>query len=73
MTEALQLWKNLAGKGDEAPEDQKASSNGRHIVFIFVHVNFLFSKKSFRIIVSFLVIFEIKRIANPLRRQKRKT
>lgn len=39
MTEALQLWKNIAGKGDGAPEDQKASSHGRHIVFIFVHVS----------------------------------
>ncbi|XP_024018608.1 microtubule-associated protein TORTIFOLIA1 [Morus notabilis] len=27
MTEALQLWKKIAGKGDGAPEDQKASSH----------------------------------------------
>lgn len=43
MTEALQLWKKIAGKGeDEDPDDQKASSRGRHVytyIFIFIHMN----------------------------------
>ena len=31
MTEALQLWKNIAGKGDGSPDDSKPISGGRHI------------------------------------------
>ena len=29
MTEALQLWKKVAGKGDGVADDQKAKSHGK--------------------------------------------
>lgn len=31
MTEALQLWKKIAGKGDGSPDESKPLSGGRHI------------------------------------------
>lgn len=30
MTEALQQWKKIAGKGDGASEDPKAASHGQY-------------------------------------------
>lgn len=30
MTEALQLWMKIAGKGDGSSDDQKALSHGRN-------------------------------------------
>ena len=42
MTEALQLWKKIAGKGgDGDPEDKKSSNPGGYIVlFSFIHYVF---------------------------------
>lgn len=34
MTEALQLWKMIAGKGDGDPNDQKGSSHGKLVVYL---------------------------------------
>lgn len=38
MTEALQLWKKIAGKGEDAvSDDLKASSQGKHFSNIFFY------------------------------------
>jgi hypothetical protein len=34
MTEALQLWKKIAGKGDGSSHDSKPLSSGKHILFV---------------------------------------
>lgn len=34
MTEALQLWKTIAGKGDGAPDDPKSLTCGRHVSIV---------------------------------------
>ena len=39
MTEALQLWKKIAGKGEGVPDDQKSSSQGEYFCNIFLSVN----------------------------------
>lgn len=44
MTEALQLWKKVAGKGDGVSDDQKATSHGKgrsNISFLFSFFNYL--------------------------------
>jgi hypothetical protein len=38
MTEALQLWKKIAGKGEGVPDDQKSSSLGGYPCNIFLFV-----------------------------------
>jgi hypothetical protein len=38
MTEALQLWKKIAGKGG-VPDDQKSSSQGEYFCNILLSVN----------------------------------
>lgn len=38
MTEALQFWKKIAGKGgDEAPNEQKGLSHGKYISIYFLN------------------------------------
>lgn len=42
MTEALQFWKKIAGRGDDSPKEQKASSHGKRISsFFFINMHFL--------------------------------
>ena len=36
MTEALQLWKKIAGKGEDGDaDDQKALSHGKYVSYCF--------------------------------------
>lgn len=71
MTEALQFWKKIAGKGgDEAPNEQKGLSHGKYISIYFLNAPiflFLLSLTG----LFFSNKFLMKKILNQQRCQKR--